>query len=187
MVTGLLIQSLFLTLLMEMGDRSQLTTLFLAANYRRPLVILSGAILGHLVATSTAIGAGEALLTVIPLTLLRPAAATIFIALGLKSLFEKVNGPSPRPLKWSLIWTSFLLIAASETGDKTWFLAIALSAGAPSVEIVFIGVLIALTATSVLAVILGETLLKRLSARWVKIASGGFLVLSGALMLLQIW
>lgn len=181
-----IIQSFLLTLFLEMGDRSQLTTIILAAYYRRPIAILLGAIGGHLIATVTAVGIGEALLTLIPLNIIRMVTIIIFIAIGVITLINRESDSGLKPRKMGATMSSLIMTASSEIGDKTWFLAIALAASSSAVAMVFTGVMVALTLTSIVAVILGEMLLKKLRVKWIKMAAGVIFILTGLLMFLGI-
>lgn len=72
--------------LAEMGDKTQLATVALAAHYSAPVLVIAGTTLGMLIADVPAIFAADKLAHRIPLKLMRGAAAMVFVALGIATL-----------------------------------------------------------------------------------------------------
>jgi Ca2+/H+ antiporter, TMEM165/GDT1 family len=73
--------------LAEMGDKTQVATVAMAAHYPDPLMVVAGTTLGMLVADVPAVFAGDKLAAKIPLKLVHGIAAAMFAALGLATLF----------------------------------------------------------------------------------------------------
>lgn len=73
--------------LAEMGDKTQIATVALAAHYTLPVVVVIGTTAGMLIANVPAVFAGERLSTEIPMRLIRGIAALLFALLGLFTLF----------------------------------------------------------------------------------------------------
>ncbi|MFZ9733947.1 MAG: TMEM165/GDT1 family protein [Burkholderiaceae bacterium] len=73
--------------LAEMGDKTQIATVALAAHYTLPVVVVIGTTAGMLIANVPAVFAGERLSTKIPMRLIRGIAALLFALLGLFTLF----------------------------------------------------------------------------------------------------
>ena len=73
--------------LAEMGDKTQIATVALAAHYAAPLMVVIGTTLGMLIADVPAVLAGDKLSTKIPMKLMHSIAASIFAILGLATLF----------------------------------------------------------------------------------------------------
>ncbi|HEY4265022.1 MAG TPA: TMEM165/GDT1 family protein [Micropepsaceae bacterium] len=69
--------------LIEMGDKTQLATMALAARFNNIALVASGTTLGMMIADVPAVYLGDILANKIPLRLVRMAAAAIFILLGL--------------------------------------------------------------------------------------------------------
>jgi putative Ca2+/H+ antiporter (TMEM165/GDT1 family) len=76
--------------LAEMGDKTQLAALTLAAQTRRPWEVLIGASLALACVSAIGVAAGAALGQYLPLTAIRRAAAVAFIAVGLLMLAGKL-------------------------------------------------------------------------------------------------
>lgn len=72
--------------LAEMGDKTQIATVALAAHYTLPVVVVIGTTAGMLIANVPAVFAGERLSTKIPMRLIRGIAASLFALLGLFTL-----------------------------------------------------------------------------------------------------
>ncbi len=76
----------------EFGDKTQLTTISLAAEYQSALAVLAGAVLGMLVADGLGIAIGVVLGKHIPEKILKWASALIFIVFGLVGIYEVLAG-----------------------------------------------------------------------------------------------
>jgi putative Ca2+/H+ antiporter (TMEM165/GDT1 family) len=74
--------------LVEMGDKTQIATVALAAHYDAPWKVVFGTTLGMLIADVPAIFVGDRLASKIPMKLVRAVAAASFALLGLVTLFE---------------------------------------------------------------------------------------------------
>ena len=72
--------------LAEMGDKTQLATVALAAHYGTPLLVIAGTTLGMLLADVPAVFVGNRLADRIPMRLVHAVAAGIFAVLGLMTL-----------------------------------------------------------------------------------------------------
>jgi putative Ca2+/H+ antiporter (TMEM165/GDT1 family) len=72
--------------LAEMGDKTQVATVAMAAHYPDPLMVVAGTTLGMLLADVPAVFAGDKLASKIPLKLVHGIAAAMFAALGLATL-----------------------------------------------------------------------------------------------------
>ena len=73
--------------LAEMGDKTQLATVALAAHYAQPVLVVIGTTLGMLLADVPAVFIGERLGAKIPMKLVHSVAAAIFAVLGVATLF----------------------------------------------------------------------------------------------------
>jgi putative Ca2+/H+ antiporter (TMEM165/GDT1 family) len=71
----------------EIGDKTQIATIALAARYQSLWAVTAGTTLGMVLANAPAIWLGEALLRRVPMVLLRRLAAAVFAGLGLAGLW----------------------------------------------------------------------------------------------------
>lgn len=74
--------------LAEMGDKTQLATVALAAHYATPLQVIAGTTLGMLLADVPAVFIGNRFAEKIPMQLVHTIAAGIFLLMGLLTLFK---------------------------------------------------------------------------------------------------
>lgn len=72
--------------LAEMGDKTQIATVALAAHYANPLMVVAGTTLGMLIADVPAVFVGDKLANKIPMRLVHSIAAGIFALLGVATL-----------------------------------------------------------------------------------------------------
>ena len=72
--------------LAEMGDKTQIATVAMAAHYAAPLMVVIGTTLGMLIADVPAVFVGDKLANKIPMKLVHAIAAAIFAALGVATL-----------------------------------------------------------------------------------------------------
>ena len=72
--------------LAEMGDKTQIATIAMAAHYANPLLVVIGTTLGMLIADVPAVFVGDRLAARIPMKLVHSIAAAIFALLGLATL-----------------------------------------------------------------------------------------------------
>ncbi|TFW06797.1 TMEM165/GDT1 family protein [Oxalobacteraceae bacterium OM1] len=72
--------------LAEMGDKTQIATVALAAHYSNPLFVVAGTTLGMLIADVPAVFIGDKLANRIPMKLVHSIAAGIFAVLGIATL-----------------------------------------------------------------------------------------------------
>lgn len=78
--------------LAEMGDKTQIATVAMAAHYAAPLMVVIGTTLGMLIADVPAVFLGDKLANKIPMKLVHSIAAAIFAILGIATLFGAGEG-----------------------------------------------------------------------------------------------
>jgi len=76
--------------LLEMGDKTQIATVTLAAKYANLALVTSGTTFGMMLADVPAVLLGEMVAKKLPLVLVRAVAAAIFVALGVVALLGGV-------------------------------------------------------------------------------------------------
>jgi putative Ca2+/H+ antiporter (TMEM165/GDT1 family) len=72
--------------LAEMGDKTQIATVAMAAHYAAPVVVVAGTTLGMLIADVPAVFVGDRLSRKIPMKLVHGTAAVMFALLGIATL-----------------------------------------------------------------------------------------------------
>ena len=72
--------------LAEMGDKTQIATVMLAAQYNAYLWVVAGTTLGMMLANAPVVWLGERMTRLVPLRVVHVVSALIFLALGLVAL-----------------------------------------------------------------------------------------------------
>lgn len=72
----------------EMGDKTQIATVALGAQYHAVLLVAIGTTIGMMIANVPAVFLGDRITRVVPMRLVRMAAAAIFALLGIWALWE---------------------------------------------------------------------------------------------------
>ena len=164
----------------EIGDKSQLVCMTLAARHRATPVLL-GAIASFAFLNSLAVIFGAAIASWFPDYIVSITVAVLFAIFGIHSLCSHEEEEDEEVIEksgHSLFFTTFFLITIAEFGDKTQLAVVALSSTAEPVA-VWIGATCALILTSALGVIAGRTLLKKIPLAFLhKISGFIFLVLA---------
>ena len=164
----------------EMGDKSQLVCMTLAARHRA-MPVLAGAIASFAFLNSLAVIFGAAIANWFPAYIVSATVAVLFAVFGIHSLRIKEEDEDETVIEKSghnLFFTTFLLITVAEFGDKTQLAVVALSSTALPIA-VWIGATGALVLTSMLGVIAGRTVLQKCPLTLLhKISGTIFLVLA---------
>lgn len=182
------VTSFSLVFLAELGDKSQIVTMTLAARHPH-WPVFAGSVGAFLVLNGLAVVFGAELAHWIPEQLTAALVAILFAVFGVKAWRqgaeedeEAVREPSGR----SVLLSTFSLILLAEMGDKTQ-LAVAGLASHLSPLAVWLGATLALTATSALGVTIGCRLLRTLPLRRIHQASGILFITLAALALTRVF
>ncbi|KXX66345.1 TMEM165/GDT1 family protein [Marichromatium gracile] len=179
---GTLFATFALVALAEMGDKSQLVCMALAARHRH-WPVLFGALAAFLLLNTLAVLFGAALTQWIPDQWLAAAVAVLFAIFGVIALRttadeEESDEKTVQRSGHSILVATFLLLFLAEMGDKTQ-LAVAGMATTLAPLPVWIGANLAMALTAALGVFVGCRLLTRLPIVLVHRISGAlFLVLA---------
>jgi len=174
--------------LAEMGDKTQLLTLFLMVRYRRPLVILAGILLAtlanHWLSAWLGIWAAQ---------WLDPRHAQLaigisFIAIGLWLLVpDKLEEPSSLGRKWGPLLTTTVLFFLAEIGDKTQVATVVLAAHYEQLAAVVVGTTVGMLLANAPMLLIGEQLLQRLPLARLRLAAFALFTLLGLWSLAPWW
>ena len=162
----------------EMGDKSQLVCMTLAARYRAKPVIF-GAITAFALLNTLAVLFGVVIASWLADYIVAAIVSLLFFAFGLQAIFfndAEQETVVQEKSAHHLFLTTFLLITVAEFGDKTQLAVVALSSTALPAAI-WIGSTLALATTSVLGVIAGRTVLKKIPLRLLRQLSGVFFLI----------
>jgi len=156
----------------EIGDKSQLVCMTLAARHRHWPVIL-GATAAFLVLNTLAVLFGAGIAAWLPEEVTAAAVAVLFGIFGIHALRsddEESEDVVESP-RYGVFLTTLLLIFVAEFGDKTQ-IAVAGLASTLAPLPVWLGATAALVMVSVLGVWAGRTILQRIPLRWLHRITG---------------
>ncbi len=189
MDTVVFTSSFALLFLAEMGDKSQLIAMSLAGRFRLVPVAV-GVMSAFLLLNLLAVAVGQALFQWVPQQLVLLVAGGLFVYFAYRSWREAAaeDAGEARALSAtrSALIISFLLIFFAELGDKTQLAMIGLTAGSGAPLSVLAGGTLALWSVSLLGILLGGTLLRRLSPVWMHRASALLFLAFGLFALAQL-
>jgi putative Ca2+/H+ antiporter (TMEM165/GDT1 family) len=164
----------------EIGDKSQLVCMSLAARHRGWPVLL-GAVGAFAVLNLLAVLFGATVGAWVSPRVVAGIVAVLFAVFGIRALLTKEEDEEDDVVEKSghgIFWNTFALIFVAEFGDRTQ-LSVAGLSGATEPAAVWLGATLALTLTSALAIWAGRIILRRTSAVVVHRISGIlFLVLA---------
>jgi putative Ca2+/H+ antiporter (TMEM165/GDT1 family) len=164
----------------EMGDKSQLVCMTLAARHRAAPVIL-GAIAAFALLNTLAVVFGVAIANWLPEYVIAATVAVLFTVFGILALRVEEPDDDEEVQEKSghgIFFTTFLLITVAEFGDKTQLAVVALSSTAVPLA-VWLGSTLALVSTSALGVLAGRTILQKIPLTLLhKISGSIFLILA---------
>lgn len=162
----------------EIGDKSQLVCMILAAKYRA-LPIMLGSVLAFMLLNTLAVVFGLTIANWIPEALMATIVAILFATFGIHALRveEGVDDDDVEIDKaHSIFITTFLLITVAEFGDKTQLAVVALSSTSIPLA-VWIGSTVALITTSALGIWAGRTILQKIPITFIHRISGVIFIL----------
>ena len=171
-----------LVALAEIGDKTQLLSLLLAARYRAPLPIIAGILAATLANHGLAAAAGDLLAHALSPRLLDWAVVLSFVLMGLWILVpDRIDDDElPRRGARGVFVATAVSFFVAEMGDKTQVATVALAARYGEWLPVVAGTTVGMLAANVPAVLFGHRFADRLPTRWVHgTAALMFLVLGG--------
>jgi putative Ca2+/H+ antiporter (TMEM165/GDT1 family) len=169
----------------EIGDKTQLLALLLAARWRQPRPIIAGIFVATLLNHSMAGALGTWLTRVVDPSWMRWILGGSFIAVALWMLVpdqvEEVEGQGTGRL--GVFGITVIAFFLAEMGDKTQIATIMLAAKYDAVVVVILGTTLGMMVANVPAVLLGERAVKLVPAHWVhRIAAVVFAALGAAVL-----
>jgi putative Ca2+/H+ antiporter (TMEM165/GDT1 family) len=169
----------------EMGDRTQLLSLCLAARYRRPGPILAGILVAtlanHAAAGLIGVWFGQ-FLTPFVLDITVGASLLLMAAWALKPDTLANDAPPRRRSAFAATLMTFFL---AEIGDKTQLATVALAAAYAHLAPVVVGTTCGMLAANLPAVLLGNAFADRLPMKAIHVGAAALFTVLGLVFLLR--
>ena len=170
----------------EIGGKTQLLALQLAARYRAPRTIIAGILVATLANHMLAAALGTWLTQMFDPTWLRWGLGASFLAVALWMLRpDQVDDarPSRVPTQLGVFGITVLAFFLAEMGDKTQIATVMLAARYQALLVVTAGTTLGMMIANVPAVLLGERAVKVLPIAWVhRIAAAVFAAIGVAIL-----
>ncbi len=171
----------------EIGDKTQLLALLLAARFRKPWPIVLGILVATLANHAAASALGSWITRLVDPAWMRWALGLSFLAVALWMLVPDKAGPVEATTgRFGVFGITVVAFFLAEMGDKTQIATVMLAAKYQSIWAVTAGTTLGMMLANVPAVLLGERVTRWLPVQWVhRIAAAvfavlGVLVLAGA-------
>ena len=171
--------------LAEMGDKTQLLSLVLAARFRKPWPIVAGIFVATLVNHALAGAVGAWITSYLGENAMRWILGLSFIAMAVWMLIpdkldeDEVSGHS----RWGVFGTTLVAFFLAEMGDKTQIATVMLAAKYNAYLWVVAGTTLGMMLANAPVVWLGDKLVKRVPIRLVHVISAVLFLVLGVLAL----
>jgi Ca2+/H+ antiporter, TMEM165/GDT1 family len=157
----------------EIGDKTQLLALILAARYQKPLPIIAGILVATLANHALAGLMGSMVQALVPADILRWLVALSFFAVAAWALKpDEIDADEPLPAsRWGVFGVTLVAFFLAEMGDKTQIATIILAARFESLAAVVLGTTLGMLVANVPVVLVGKAASARIPFKAVRIAA----------------
>lgn len=172
--------------LAEMGDKTQLLALLLAARFRKPWPIVAGIFAATVINHALAGAVGNWITHWLGPDILRWILGGSFIAMAIWMLIpDKLDDDdAPRSSHFGVFGTTVVAFFLAEMGDKTQIATVMLAAQYASLVTVTAGTTLGMMLANVPAVIVGEKLAKRLPLNVIRWIAAAVFIATGVVTML---
>ena len=169
----IILASTLLVAFAEIGDKTMLLAIVLAARFRKPAPIIAGIFAATIANHALAAWAGAGIAGLLDGRGFRIAVALSFLAMAAWTLIpDKLDDDDAKAApRFGPFLTTLLAFFAAEMGDKTQIATVALAARYQAIGLVALGTTIGMMIANVPAVYLGERICRALPMRAVRIAA----------------
>jgi putative Ca2+/H+ antiporter (TMEM165/GDT1 family) len=167
-----IISSFSLVAIAEIGDKTQLLSILLAAKFRKFWPIFFGVTIATLLNHAGAAYIGKLLSAYAAGNILTYITSAIFIVLGLWILIpDKEPDQADKEPKYGAFITSLITFFIAEMGDKTQFATITLGAQYDNTMLIVIGTTLGMLAANIPAILFGEKIIEVVPLKVVRITA----------------
>ncbi len=171
----------------EMGDKTQLLALLLAARFRKPVPIILGILVATLANHAAAGLVGDWIARAMGPDLLRWVIGGSFLAMAVWMLIpDKLDEAEGGHQRFGVFGTTVLAFFLAEMGDKTQIATVALAARYSDLVAVVMGTTLGMMIANVPAVLLGDQVAKKVSMQLVHAIAAGIFAVLGVLTLFNV-
>ena len=168
----------------EIGDKTQLLAMILAARYHKPVPIILGILVATLANHAIAASVGAAVAAWLGPNAMRWIVGGLFIVMAAWCLIPDKADEGPQAVgNLGAFFATVVAFFLVEIGDKTQIATVALAARFQNVFTVTAGTTVGMLLANVPGVLFGDVLTKRIPLQWVRIGAAISFVVLGILAL----
>ena len=169
----------------EIGDKTQLLSLVLAARFRRPWPTVAGILVATLANHALAGWLGNWVRGVVPADLLRWLLAASFFAVALWALKPDTldDERAPEAGRWGVFGVTVVAFFLAEMGDKTQIATVMLAAKFDALAAVVVGTTLGMLIANVPVVFAGKLAADRIPFKAIRIVAAAIFAAIGAWVL----
>lgn len=168
-----------------MGDKSQLLAMTFATKYKLRVVI-PGVFLGILLNHGIAVLVGKYINKLVPMSYINIITAFVFILFGFLSLrYEDDEDEGEKDYKLPII-TVMITFFLGEFGDKTQLVTMTLASESANPYMILVGTVSAMMVTSLLGIVIGSRLGKKIPENTIKIIASIIFIIFGISKLISL-
>lgn len=172
--------------LAEIGDKTQLLALVLAARYRKPAPIAFGILIATLINHGLAAWLGALAAGWLGPDAMRWILGLGFLAMAGWCLVPDKAGDGPRAAKAGAFLATLVAFFLVEIGDKTQIATVALAARFDSLVLVTAGTTLGMMLVNVPAVLCGDGIARLVPLKPIRVAAAVLFAILGAMTLLRL-
>lgn len=171
--------SFLLVSISEMGDKTQLLALVLAAKFRKPWPIMMGILVATILNHALASYAGSYVTQYVSPEVLKWILSATFIVFGLWMLIPDKDEGLKTETKWGPFLTTTVAFFFAEMGDKTQLATVALGAKFAAPFMVTVGTTAGMLVADGLAVFFGHRITEKIPMKLVHRMASALFILFG--------
>jgi putative Ca2+/H+ antiporter (TMEM165/GDT1 family) len=157
----------------EIGDKTQLLALLLAARFGKPVPIIAGIAVATLANHALAGFLGNMFRAFVPAEVLRWLVALSFFGVAIWALKpDRLDEDEPPPAtRWGVFGVTLVAFFLTEMGDKTQVATVVLAAKFPSLAAVILGTTLGMLLANVPVVLAGKAASTRIPFKAIRVAA----------------
>jgi putative Ca2+/H+ antiporter (TMEM165/GDT1 family) len=172
--------------LAEIGDKTQLLAIVLAAKFRKPAPIILGILVATLLNHAAAAGAGYYVAALLKGRLFQTLVGAAFIVMALWALIpDKEDGDVVKNMRGGVFVATAIAFFFVEIGDKTQIATSLLAARFQNVALVAAGTTLGMMLANVPAVYFGEAATKIVPLKYVRLAAAAVFAVIGVIIVVN--
>jgi len=175
--------------LAEMGDKTQLLALLLAARFQRPWPIIAGIFIATVLNHAVAGAVGSWIQNLLGADVLRWVLGLSFLAMAAWMLVpDKLDddGSTTSHGRFGVLGTTVIVFFLAEMGDKTQIATVALAARYDALLPVVAGTTLGMMLANAPVVLLGDKITRKIPIKLVHRVAAGIFAVLGVLVLLNV-